>query len=108
MNAYELMLILDPEVAEERHDEILARLRDLVERDGGVWVAHEPWGRRRLAYEIDKKDEGVYHLVHFDVEPAALDEITRVLRITDGVVRHMAVRRPAVRGRDQEPAVPAG
>jgi small subunit ribosomal protein S6 len=108
VNAYELMLILDPEVAEERHDEILARLRELVEKGGGAWVSHEPWGRRRLAYEIDKKDEGVYHLVQFDVEPAALDEMTRVLRITDGVVRHMAVRRPAVRTQSEEPAVPAG
>jgi small subunit ribosomal protein S6 len=108
VNAYELMLILDPEVGEERHDEILARLRELVEQGGGGWVSHEPWGRRRLAYEIDKKDEGVYHLMHFDVQPDALNEITRVLRITDGVLRHMAVRRPAVRGREEGPAVPAG
>jgi small subunit ribosomal protein S6 len=108
VNAYEIMLMLDPELAEERQNEILARLRELVERDGGAWVDHEPWGRRRLAYEIDKKDEADYHLVHFDAEPAALDEVTRVLRITDGVIRHLAVRRPATRRRGQEPAVPAG
>jgi small subunit ribosomal protein S6 len=108
VNAYEIMLMLDPELAEERQNEILARLRELVEKGGGSWVGHEPWGKRRLAYEIDKKDEGIYHLVHFDAEPAALDEAARVLRITDGVMRHMAVRRPAVRHRDEAPAVPAG
>lgn len=108
MNAYEVMLMLEPELAEDRQNEILARLRELVEKGGGAWVGHEPWGKRRLAYEIDKKEEAVYHLVHFDSEPATLDETTRVLRITDGVLRHMAVRRPAVRRRDEEPAVPAG
>jgi small subunit ribosomal protein S6 len=108
VNAYEIMLMLDPELAEERQNEIVARLRELVEKGGGSWVGHEPWGKRRLAYEIDKKDEGIYHLVQFDAEPATLDEATRVLRISDGVMRHMAVRRPAVRHRDEEPAVPAG
>lgn len=107
MNAYEIMLMLDPELAEERQDEILARLRELIERSGGSWVDHELWGRRRLAYPIDKKDEAIYHLVHFDAEPGALDEITRVLRITDGAMRHMAVRRPAA-GKATKPAVPAG
>jgi small subunit ribosomal protein S6 len=108
VNAYEIMLMLDPELEEDRQNEILARLRELVERGEGAWVGHEPWGRRKLAYEIDKKDEAVYHLVHFDAEPAALDEVTRVLRITDGVMRHMAVRRPVARRREQEPAVPTG
>ena len=97
MNAYEIMLMLDPELAEERQNEILARTRELVERGGGVWQGHEPWGRRKLAYEIDKKSEAFYHLLLFDAEPAALDEVTRVLRITDGAMRHMAVRRPAPR-----------
>jgi hypothetical protein len=51
------------------------------------------WGRRRLAYEIDHKPEGSYHLLNFDTEPATLDELSRILRITDGVMRHLAVRR---------------
>lgn len=112
MNAYEIMLMLDPELAEERQNEIIARIRELVERGGGSWVGHEPWGRRRLAYPVAKKEEGIYHLVHFDAEPAALDETTRILRITDGVMRHMAVRRPAGRPAPTAtvsgPAVPAG
>jgi small subunit ribosomal protein S6 len=88
------MLMLDPELPEERQTEILTRARELVERGGGTWQTQETWGRRRLAYEIDKKTEATYHLVHFDCEPETLDELTRILKITDGAMRHMAVRRP--------------
>jgi small subunit ribosomal protein S6 len=91
---YEILLMLDPEVPEERQDEILARTRELIERGGGSWVGHEPWGRRKLAYEIDHKGEGAYHLLTFKAAPQTLGEVTRVLKITDGVIRHMATRRP--------------
>jgi small subunit ribosomal protein S6 len=87
--------MLDPEVAEERQTEIVGRIRELVEKGQGNWVAHEPWGRRRLAYEIAHKTEGIYHLLTFDAEPETLDEISRVLKITDGVMRHLPTRRPA-------------
>ena len=91
--AYEILLMLDPELPEGRHDEIIARTRELVEKSGGSWVGHNVWGRRRLAYEINHKAEGSYHLLSFDTEPATLDELSRILRITDGVMRHLAVRR---------------
>ena len=90
---YEILLMLDPELAEERQEEIIGRARELIERGGGTWVRHDAWGRRRLAYEINHKGEGVYHLLQFDVEPETLDELSRILRITDGVMRHMATRR---------------
>jgi small subunit ribosomal protein S6 len=93
MVSYEVLLMLDPELAEERQTEIVTRMRELVERSSGKWSTHDAWGRRRLAYEIDHKAEGAYHLVTFDAEPATLDEMSRVLRITDGVMRHLAVRR---------------
>jgi small subunit ribosomal protein S6 len=92
MTDYEILLMLDPELPEERQNEIVSRIREAVERDGR-WEGNEPWGRRRLAYEIDHKPEGVYHLLLFETEPATLDEISRVLKITDGVMRHLAVRR---------------
>jgi small subunit ribosomal protein S6 len=91
--SYELLLMLDPELAEERQTEIVTRMRELLERSGGTWSSYDAWGRRRLAYEIDHKTEGAYHLVTFDAEPATLDELSRVLRISDGVMRHLAVRR---------------
>ena len=95
---YEILLMLDPELPEERQKEIVARMRELVEQRGGTWVGHEPWGRRKLAYEIDHKREGTYHLVHFDADAETLDELSRVLKITDGVMRHLAVA-PAGSGR---------
>ncbi len=105
MTDYEILLMLDPEVPDERQTEIVTRVREAVERDGGRFDGHEPWGRRRLAYEIDHKPEGTYHLLTFAAEPATLAEISRVLKITDGVMRHLAVRR--VQGGSTRPPEPA-
>jgi small subunit ribosomal protein S6 len=93
VNDYEIMLLLDPELAEERANEVIQRIRTSVDEAGGSWDGHEPWGRRRLAYEIDHKGEAVYHLLLFSAPVETLDEITRVLKITDGVMRHGAYRR---------------
>jgi small subunit ribosomal protein S6 len=93
VNEYEILLLLDPELDEGRQTEIVDRTRELVERAGGSWDLHDVWGRRKLAYEIDHKGEGSYHLLQFTSEPETLEEISRVLRIDDGVMRHMATRR---------------
>jgi small subunit ribosomal protein S6 len=90
---YEILLMLDPELPEERQTEIVTRMRELIERQGGSWDTHDVWGRRKLAYEIDHKTDGTYHLVTFSADAETLDEISRVLKITDGVMRHLAVRR---------------
>src|SRR6476661_2576271 len=92
VTTYEILLMLDPEGAEAHQDEVIARLRELVEKGGGTWRSHDAWGRRRLAYEIDKKPEGVYHLVVFESSPETLDEISRVLKIDDVVMRHLATK----------------
>ncbi|HKF14205.1 MAG TPA: 30S ribosomal protein S6 [Gaiellaceae bacterium] len=93
MAPYEILLMLDPELPEDRQSELVTRTRELIERSGGSWGAHDVWGRRKLAYEIDHKADGAYHLLTFDAEPETLDEVSRVLKITEGVMRHMAVRR---------------
>ncbi len=90
---YEILLMLDPELPEERQEEIVKRTRDLVEGGGGTWAGQDAWGRRKLAYEIDKKGDGVYHLLSFSAEAETLDEISRVLKIDDAVMRHLATRR---------------
>ena len=92
VTTYEILLMLDPESAEAHQDEVIARLRELVEKGGGTWRSHDAWGRRRLAYEIAKKPEGVYHLVVFESSAETLDEISRVLKIDDAVMRHLATR----------------
>src|SRR5438876_1109458 len=78
--------------------ELLALLDELL---GVVELSAQlvrPRGRRRPAYEIDHKAEGVYHLLTFDAEPEALAEVSRVLKITDGVMRHLAVKRTDATG----------
>jgi small subunit ribosomal protein S6 len=93
MNEYEILLLLDPELDDARQGEVVSRSRELVESRGGTWDLHDAWGRRKLAYEIDHKGEGSYHLLHFTCDAATLDEVSRVLRIDDNVMRHMATRR---------------
>jgi small subunit ribosomal protein S6 len=93
VNEYEILLMLDVDLDEARQSEIVNRTRELVERAGGSWDLHDVWGRRKLAYEINHKGEGSYHLLQFTSEPETLAEISRVLRIDDGVMRHMATRR---------------
>jgi small subunit ribosomal protein S6 len=91
---YEILLLLDPELADEKQAELVGRVRTLIENGGGTLERHDTWGRRRLAYPIDKKQEGVYHLLSFTSGPETLDELSRVLKIDDDVMRHMATRRP--------------
>lgn len=90
---YEILLLLDPDLPEERQEEIVKRTRGLVESSGGTWAGQDAWGRRKLAYEINKKSDGVYHLLTFSADGETLDEISRVLKIDDDVMRHLATRR---------------
>lgn len=93
MTEYEILLLLDPELSDEGQADVVARVRGLVEKGGGTWVHHEPWGRRKLAYEIDHKGEGNYHLLHVDCPSDTLEEVARVLKIDDGVMRQLSTRR---------------
>jgi small subunit ribosomal protein S6 len=93
VNDYEIMLLLGPDLAEERQNEIVARTRELIEKAGGTWEGQDAWGRRKLAYEIARSEEAFYHVLYFSAPPETLDEVSRVLRITDGVLRHGAYRR---------------
>ena len=94
MNDYEILLLLDPDLAEEPQAEVVTRVRDLIEKGGGTFTRHDAWGKRKLAYEINKKGDGQYHLLLFSALPETLDEVSRVLKIDDNVMRHMATRRP--------------
>jgi small subunit ribosomal protein S6 len=98
---YEILLMLDPELPEERQSEIVTRAREAIERDGGKFDAHEPWGRRRLAYEIDKHFEGIYAVVDLHAEPAATKELDRQLNLNESVLRTKVLRipdKPVARG----------
>jgi small subunit ribosomal protein S6 len=102
---YEILLLLDPDLAEDAQAEVVTRVRDLIEKGGGTFTRHDVWGKRKLAYEIDKKTDGNYHLLLFSAEPETLDEVSRVLKIDDHVMRHLATRR--LQGGPAEP-LPVG
>lgn len=93
MKAYELMLILQPNLEDEARVAALDKVRALITADGGVVDSEDAWGKRRLAYEIDRKEEGDYQVIQFHSNTATVAELDRVLHITDQVMRFMIVRR---------------
>jgi small subunit ribosomal protein S6 len=107
LNPYELMLMMHPEAEEARHREIIDRVKAAIEGRDGRWDSVDEWGRRKLAYEIDHQTEAVYYVLEFDSTPEALEEVTRVLAITDGVMRFMAVNRPKPPSAPPADAAPA-
>ena len=90
---YELVYIVTPEASDQEVADLHTQIEQIVQRYNGTIDKSENWGRRKLAYEIDHKTDGAYHLLTFSAEPDTLTEVSRVLKITDGVMRHMAVRR---------------
>lgn len=93
MKAYELLFFMNPSLDEETRIATLKRVDTAITGNGGTIDNVEDWGKRRLAYEIDKLTEGNYTLINFHMDPAAIAETDRILRITAPIVRFMIVRR---------------
>ena len=92
MQQYELMVILDPEVDERTVAPSLDKFLNDIRNDGGTIDKIDIWGRRRLAYEIDKKTEGIYAVVNFTAEAATTDELDRQLGLSEAVMRTKVLR----------------
>ncbi|MBO5167736.1 MAG: 30S ribosomal protein S6 [Phascolarctobacterium sp.] len=92
MKAYEIMYIVKP-VEEEAFEAVVAKFDNLITANGGNVEKTDRWGKKRLAYEIQDLNEGLYVLVTFTAEPAAVKELDRVMKITDEVLRHMIIRK---------------
>ena len=92
MHQYELMVILDPEIDERTVAPSLERFLGVIRNDGGTIEKVDVWGRRRLAYEIDKKTEGIYAVVDFTANPAATTELDRQLKLSEAVMRTKVLR----------------
>ncbi len=92
MRRYELMLVLRPDAPEDRIQAVLEKSTRHVTDAGGQIIKAAPWGRRRLAYPIDRYREGSYHILHFDAPPDAIVDLERTLLITEEVLRHLVVR----------------
>ncbi len=94
MKAYELLYIVAPTIDDETRENVMSRIEATITASDGVIDNVDPWGRRKLAYEINHMADGDYTLVDFHADPQSIAELDRVLRINDVVVRHMVVNRP--------------
>lgn len=92
MRPYEAMFILRPDLEEEAIKELVARFQEIVTSRGGEVTQVNEMGRRRLAYPIQHFREGYYVVLNFNSKPDASEELNRVMRITDSVIRHMIIR----------------
>jgi small subunit ribosomal protein S6 len=99
---YELMLIIRPDAPDEKAAAVIDRTTRYVVASGGQIVKVAPWGRRRLAYPIDRHREGSYHIIVFEAPAEAIAEMERSLQITEEVLRYLVTRaiRPVKARRD--------
>jgi small subunit ribosomal protein S6 len=100
MRRYELMLIIRPDVPDDRGQAVIDRTTRQITGAGGQILKVAPWGRRRLAYPIDRHREGSYHIILFQAPSEALVDLEHTLLITEEVIRHLLTR-------DERPAKPA-
>ena len=89
---YELMVILDPEIDERTVAPSLDKFLNVIRNDGGTIDNIDIWGRRRLAYEIQKKSEGIYAVVNFTATSAATQELDRQLKLNELIMRTKVLR----------------
>jgi small subunit ribosomal protein S6 len=94
MRAYELMIIIDSDVAEADVAAVITRTEGLVTTEGGAISSTDNWGRRKFAYEINHKNEGTYVVWEIVTENPGLPNTERQLRLADDVVRHKLFRLP--------------
>jgi small subunit ribosomal protein S6 len=108
MRRYELMLVLKPDVADDGNQAVIDRTTRQIVAGGGQIIKVAPWGRRRLAYPIDRFREGSYHIVQFEAPGEVIIELERSLQITEELLRHLVTRdeRP-VRAARRDGAAPA-
>ncbi len=92
MHQYELMVILDPEIDERTVAPSLDKFLNVIRTDGGTIDKVDVWGKRRLAYEINKKTEGIYAVVDMTASPAATIELDRQLKLSEAVMRTKVLR----------------
>jgi len=93
MKAYELLFFVAPTLEEETRANVMGRIESTITAGEGTIDNVDEWGKRKLAYEINKLSEGDYILIDFHADPDHIAELDRVLRINDNVQRHMIVRR---------------
>ena len=107
MRPYEVMVILDAGLEEEAIRSVLDRAAEVITSNGGNPGPVQRWGKRRFAYELKHRTEGYYILLEATAEPKAMDELDRMLRLADNVLRHKVIRIPEhVAGRSVRTVAP--
>jgi small subunit ribosomal protein S6 len=92
MRLYDIVALVTPDLADEDAQKVASEYRKLLTDGGAEIVKDEPWGRRRLAYTILRKKEAYYHYFQVSAEPALIAETERRMKLSDQVLRHLAVR----------------
>ena len=95
MNQYELALVVNAKIEDETRLATLEAAKDLVTRFGGTVTNVDDWGKKRLAYEIQKMKEGFYYFIQFDADSTVPAEIEQRIRIMDNVIRYLCIRKDA-------------
>ena len=95
MNKYELALVLNAKVEDDVRTATLEKVKGLVERFNGTITNVDEWGKKRLAYEIQKMKEGFYYFVHFESDSVCPNEVENHIRIMEPVIRYLCVRQDA-------------
>jgi len=92
MNFYENIIILDQGLDDKATEEAIEKVKDIIVKKGGEIIKLENWGRKRLAYEVNKRKEGVYILFLFKSPPLAIAELERFYKVFDPVIKHLIIR----------------
>ncbi len=95
MNKYELAVVVSAKIEDDERAQVIEKVKALVERFGGKISDVDEWGKKRLAYEIQKMKEGYYYFIHFESDADAPGEIEKRIRIMEGVIRYLCVRQEA-------------
>ena len=95
MNKYELALVVSAKVEDEVRDAVVEKAKGYITRYNGTITEVEEWGKKKLAYEIQKMKEGFYYFVHFESDASVPGEIEQRIRIMDNVLRYLCVRQEA-------------
>ena len=92
MTKYELAVVVSAKLEDDERAKVVDKVKALIERFGGQITNVDEWGKKRLAYEIQKMKEGFYYFIQFDAETSAPAEIESRIRIMDGVIRYLCVK----------------
>ena len=92
MTKYELAVVVSAKIEDDERAKVVDKVKALIERFGGQITNIDEWGKKRLAYEIQKMREGFYYFIQFDAETSAPAEIESRMRIMDGVIRYLCVK----------------